>query len=229
MVHFVRFTRQLSAVLAAALFSCCFAQAPSSALTETEQKWIAAAQPVLAYARQQGLALDIIVQPTVRPDISPLSMAYLGGRCKLVLTMRGNPIVEQQLEDVPLTFHGIVIEAMAAHEIGHCWRHSQGAWRALPSGFASVPGQGQEVSQKQRLEEGFADLVGMAWTQLEHPAQYDYVHRWLTRERGDGHSGGVHDTSGWVRSAASASIFSAGGSLFEQALVPWEAGVRAGN
>lgn len=229
MVHLARFTWPLTVVLAAVSFSCCFAQAPSSALTGDEQKWIAAAQPVLTYARQQGLAIDIIVQPTVRPDISPLSMAYLGGRCKLVLTMRGNPMVEQQLEDVPLTFHDIVIEAMAAHEMGHCWRHSQGAWRALPLGFAGAPGQGREVSQKQRLEEGFADLVGMAWTQRQHPAQYDYVHRWLTRERADGHSGSLHDTLIWLRKAASSSIFSVGGSLFEQALAPWEDGARAGN
>jgi len=227
MVHLARLAQLFVPVYAAAVLGCSWAQAPASALTGTEQKWIAAAQPVLAYARQQGLPVDIIVQPTVRPDISPLSMAYLGGRCKLVLTMRGNPMVEQHLEDVPLTFHNIVIEAMTAHEIGHCWRHSQGAWRALPSGFSSTPRLSQQVSEKQRLEEGFADLVGLAWTQRQHPAHYDFIHRWLTQERMDGNNGDVHDTSVWIRKAASASIFSSGGNLFEQALVPWEAGARA--
>jgi hypothetical protein len=229
MVHLACLARCLVPIFAAAVLGNTWAQAPSSALTEPEQQWIAAVQPVLGWARKQGLAVDIIVQPTVRPEVSPLSMAYLGGRCKLVLTMRGNPMVLQQLEDVPLALHAIVIEAMAAHEIGHCWRHSQGAWRALPSGFASVPVRGQEVSQKQRLEEGFADLVGMAWTQQQHPAQYEFVHDWLTRERADAQGGGAHDTSAWVRTAASPSIFNTGASLFEQALVPWEAGVRAGN
>lgn len=204
--------------------------ASGASLTDTEQRWLAAAQPVLAYARQAGLPVDIIVQPTARPELSPLSMAYLGGRCKLVLTMRGNPKVEQHLEGMPPVLHPVLIEAMAAHELGHCWRHRQGAWQALPSGFSApsphvaaplVPG-----ADAQRLEEGFADLVGLAWTSSRHPAHYAAVHAWLMDEREGGHSGSAHDTRLWVRMAADASVFSRDTNLFEQALSPWEAGLR---
>jgi hypothetical protein len=234
-----------------------------AALTGEEQRWIAAGAPVLAWARAQGLAVDIIVQPTEHPELSPLSMAYIGGRCKLVLSMRGNPMVAQHLEGVPQALHGVLIEVMTAHEVGHCWRHAQGAWQALPAGFASAapaagavmrppsggPASSREAqdahdgqdAQAQRREEGFADLVGLAWAWSRHPQHYRRIHDWLLRERGQDVSAGesgstgavtkdgvehAHDTSLWVELARDAAVFGSTGDLFEQAQAPWEAGLR---
>jgi len=36
-----------------------------------------------------------------------------------------------------------------------------------------------------RREEGFADLVGLAWTQTHHPSQYAPVYAWLARLRNE--------------------------------------------
>jgi hypothetical protein len=60
-------------------------------LTAIERTWLEAAAPVLSYARAQRLPLDIIVQPQPTPGETPLGMAFVDGRCKLVLSMRGNP------------------------------------------------------------------------------------------------------------------------------------------
>lgn len=244
--------RRAHYVAVALVALACIQVNAGSDLTDTEQRWIAAAQPVLAYARRAGLPVDIIVQPVVRPDLSPLSMAFIDGRCKLVLTMRGNPKVERHLDAVEPALQGIVIEAMTAHELGHCWRHRQGSWQVMPSAFAGPahdaaadaasdgsasgrrsPGSGADIQREagaaQRREEGFADLVGLAWTLSRHPAQYARVHDWLTRERdvGGHHHGASHDTALWVEIARDPAVFAAGGSLFEQALQPWQAGLRA--
>ncbi|MBC7435042.1 MAG: hypothetical protein H7332_03110 [Bdellovibrionales bacterium] len=202
-------------------------------ITELEQRWLTAGAPVLEHARQAGLTIDIIVQPNVQLDVSPLSMAFINGRCKLVLTMRGNPMVEQHLEGVAAALHEAVIEAMVAHEVGHCWRHSQGSWRFLPAGFAapqttnSLSGGSSRLlrdADYKRREEGFADLVALAWTHSRRPAQYRQVHAWLAGEREDGSSGSAHDTAVWVQLARDYAVFGAG-NLFEQAQRPWEAGL----
>lgn len=206
-------------------------------ITETEQRWLAAGAPVLEHARQAGLQVDIIVQPNVQFDVSPLSMAFINGRCKLVLTMRGNPMVAEHLDGVAPALQDAVIEAMVAHEIGHCWRHSQGAWRALPAGFArpltsmfTMAGGSRSLqdADDKRREEGFADLVGLAWTHSRHPEQYRQVHAWLASERGDGIPGSAHDTTVWVQLASDQTTFGAG-NLFEQAQRPWEAGLQTGD
>ena len=121
--------RQLLFLAAASL-----AAVPSWGLTETETRWLSAATPVLAYAEQARLPLDVVVQPQNAPGKAPLAMAFVDGRCKLVLSMRGNPQAEAALASVAAPLQPTVIEAMAAHELGHCWRHLQGAWHALPAG-----------------------------------------------------------------------------------------------
>ncbi len=229
------------AFIAAALIPLAAVLIPAAAtaaagLTELEQSWIDAGQPVLRYARQVGLPVDIIVQPTVRLDVFPLSMAFIDGRCKLVLTMRGNPIVERQLRDAPDGLRTILIETMVAHELGHCWRHTQGAWRALPSGFAAPSAlnglQGRNLSRNQadsqRREEGFADLVGLAWVRNRHPAAYAQVHTWLVGQRDEPAApGAAHDTLMWVELARDPAVLGRGErGVFEQALGLWEAGLR---
>ena len=77
----------LAAALAAASLS---AHAGTADLTPLEQRWIAAAYPVLAYARSVNLPIDIVVQPQAGPNDVPLAMGFAGERCKLVLSLRGN-------------------------------------------------------------------------------------------------------------------------------------------
>jgi len=123
----------MSKVIFAAAVLCAAAQAlPAAAadLTPLEQRWLGAALPVIEYSHSLNLPIDIVVQPQAGPNDVPMAMGFAGGRCKLVLSLRGNPDAERQLDGVPAAQQGELIEAMAAHEIGHCWRYAQGAWHA---------------------------------------------------------------------------------------------------
>jgi ADP-ribose pyrophosphatase YjhB (NUDIX family) len=130
---------------------------------------------------------------------------------------------------------GELIEAMAAHEIAHCWRYAQGAWHALPAGFVEV---GEETAadpsllaeskamREMRREEGYADLVALAWTRHQHPGDYARVHAWLDKVRAVqpvARSG--HDTRIWVKLAADGSRFGSAGKPFEDAAALWKEGL----
>lgn len=205
-------------------------------LTDIETGWLSAATPVLSYAKQQKLPLDVIVQPQPTPGSSPIAMGFVDGRCKLVLSMRGNPKADAALRDVPAGLRGAVIETMTAHEVGHCWRHVHGAWNSLPAGFSEVPvtddgdAEGERLRRDMRAtrrEEGFADLVGLAWTLRQRPQQYAEVYRWLEQQRRHpGVPGNHHDTRAWIRLARDRSAFDAGADgLFEQARALWQQGL----
>jgi hypothetical protein len=206
-------------------------------LTPAERAWLEAARPVLAYARQQGLPLDIIVQPQPTPGETPVGMAFVNGRCKLVLSMRGNPEAQATLDGVSPALMGPVVEAIAAHELAHCWRHLQRRWGSLPAGLTDtplfdrlVPEQAQLLTDmwRTRREEAYADLVGLAWTLRRHPALYGQVHAWHVRLRADqAVDTGPHDTRVWVRLAGDTGRFQAGGSIFEQVDALWVAGLLA--
>ncbi len=204
-------------------------------LTDMEMRWLKAASPVLAYAQSIKLPIDIIVQPVARPSDVPLAMGFMKGRCKLVLSMRGNPDAEKVLDKVPAADRGILMEAMAAHEVGHCWRYAQGAWRELPAGFVET---GEETAadpsllaeskalRENRREEGYADLVALAWVKRHHPEKYTQVYQWLSTLREDqpvARSG--HDTRAWVRLARDGSIFKPTASPFEDASGAWRHGL----
>ncbi len=204
-------------------------------LTALEKRWLSAAEPVLAYSRQIKLPLDIIVQPKPRPGDVPLAMGFDGGRCKLVMSLRENPDAETVLEGVPVDHQAELIEAMAAHEIAHCWRYAQGVWHSLPAGFTEV---GQERAEDQALldaakhmrdtrrEEGYADLVALAWTRQTDPSSYARVYGWLEQVRGRvavARSG--HDTRNWVRLARDGSRFDGAGDPFEAAARLWREGL----
>jgi hypothetical protein len=209
--------------------------ASAADLTEQETRWLSAAAPVLSYSRQLKLPIDIIVQPEAKPGSVPLAMGFADGRCKLVVSLRGNPDAETILSGVAESARGELIEAMAAHEIGHCWRYAQGAWHALPAGFVEVGEQSAsdksllaaaKAMRENRREEGYADLVALAWTRHSHPGDYGRVHAWLDKVRAVqpvARSG--HDTRVWVKLAADAGGFGSADKPFEDAAAMWKQGL----
>ncbi len=213
--------------------------APRAAeLTATETRWLVGMRPVLAFARQARLPLDVVVQPQPAPGAAPLALAYVDGRCKLVFSMRDNPEAQATLERVEADLLDATLEMMAAHELGHCRRYVDGAWYRLPAGFVAGVSAAIDAAvvdpdlraayaamQAARREEGYADLVGLAWTQQRRPQDYSRLHAWLLAERlRDLVHGSHHDTLAWIRLAdqgavlADPSIFSGPAALWAEGL-----------
>ncbi|MFC5511580.1 hypothetical protein ACFPOU_10645 [Massilia jejuensis] len=210
------------------------ASAPAADLTALEQRWLQAAAPVLSYSQSLKLPIDIIVQPQARPTDVPLAIGYAGGRCKLVLSLRGNPQAEAVLAGIPVDAQGELIEAMAAHEIAHCWRHAQGAWNALPAGFVEdgeeTAGDGSLLAiaralRESRREEAYADLAALAWTRHSNPGAYARVHAWLSAVRGGQTARGGHDTRVWVELARDAGSFGKAEAPFQDVEPVWRDGL----
>lgn len=215
-----------------------FTVAPAHAapsLTPHETRWLSAASPVLAYSQRLNLPIDIIVQPNARPGDVPLAMGFDGKRCKLVLSMRGNPDADAILETVPEADRGLLIEAMTAHEVGHCWRYAHGVWHALPAGFVetdeefagtdSLLAAAKEMRDSRR-EEGYADLVALAWTARNHPDAYAQVYGWLAAFRGEQPvARNAHDTRAWVALARDAGEFGHAATPFDDVASLWGKGL----
>ncbi len=205
-------------------------------LTPTEMRWLRGAWPVIVFVRNVNLPLDIVVQPQDSPGAAPLALAFVDGRCKLVLSMRGNAQAEATLERIEPDILDATLELMAAHELGHCRRYLDGAWYGLPAGFnATLPEalrpelRTDYVNMKAaRREEGYGDLVGLAWAQQQHPRQYARLHAWLVSERSrDLLPGSHHDTLAWVRLAQDGGSL-AGPSIFAAADRLWAVGLAVG-
>lgn len=209
----------------------------ASELTALESRWLQGAWPVVAFAKAAGMPLDITVQPQPTPGLTPLAMAFVDGRCKLVLSMRGNDEAQATLDRIEPGLLDEAIELMAAHELGHCKRYLDGLWQQLPKGFtsgdAATPGARPRDDpagvKAQRREEGFADLVGLAWIQRQHPARYAQLHAWLAAERSrDLVPGSEHDTLAWVRLAGDGKSLDRP-SIFSGAAALWSAGLTPGD
>lgn len=225
---------------------CCLAlpilatPAGAAELTSMETRWLQAAAPVLAYARGLDLPIDIVVQPQAGPNDVPMAMGFAAKRCKLVLSMRGGIDAEAILAGLPPGQQDLMIETMAAHEIAHCWRYAQGVWHALPAGFVDVESAAPDGAppplaemaravremREMRREEGYSDLVALAWVASRHPQHYRAVHTWLQGVRtAQAIPGGGHDTLAWVRLAADAGSFEARPVVFEAVDRLWSAGL----
>lgn len=222
--------------LAAAAALSFAAPAGASGLTELEERWLRLSWPAVTYAKAQGLPLDIVVQPQPSAGLAPLAMAYVEGRCKLVLSTRGNPEAERTLAQIPAALLTPVVEAMAAHELGHCWRYVRGAWNTVPAGFSAPrevnatdaqTRQARQEMQQTRREEAYADLVALAWTQRRHPQHYAAVHAWLSAFRDDGGpAGNHHDTLAWIRLAADPARLGSAATPFDDAWPLWQQGLQ---
>jgi hypothetical protein len=211
------------------------AAATAAELTVLEQRWLRAAAPVLAYSQQIKLPIDIVVLSKAGAGDVPLAMGFDGSRCKLVLSLRGNPDAETVLEGVPEHARGELIEAMAAHEVGHCWRHAQGGWNVLPAGFVETGAEtapeealvaASKAMREMRREEGYADLAALAWIRRNRPDGYQRIYAWLAALRHEvpvARSG--HDTRAWVRLARDGTRFGNAAAPFEAALPLWKEGL----
>lgn len=207
----------------------------SASLTELETRWLKAAAPVLSYSKSINLPIDIIVQPSARPGDVPLAMGFKDGRCKMVLSMRGNPDAESVLAKVPADEQALLIEAMAAHEAAHCWRYAQGAWHQLPAGFTEVSDEQSDDAallaesksmRENRREEGYADLVALSWTKHHHPKEYARVFAWLESVRGSKPEVRTsHDTWAWVKLARDSNVFDLAATPFEGVRETWSRGL----
>ena len=224
---------RMQAVLAGCWMMLAAQAGAEDALTPLERRWLAFAQPVLAESRARRLPLDVVVQPQPNDGEPPVAMAFVSGRCKLVLTMRGPG--DTSAPDVDADLARPFVEAMFAHELAHCWRHVHGAWHALPGGFRLLPRdvqagplpRPQDEQQATRIEEGYADLVALAWTLQRAPADYARVHRWLSEVRAGQPPEAVdHDTRIWLALAHDPVVFGPGGSIFERSAPVWQAGLE---
>jgi hypothetical protein len=210
-------------------------------LTETETRWLRHGWPALAYAQKQGLPVDVVVLPAAKPGDAPLAMGFDKGRCKLVLAMRGNPAAESTIDGIPASLRQAAVEAMMAHEVAHCWRHVKGHWHSVPAGFSGTAGGSSHTPtsdtdlarwradmHRTRREEGFADLVGLAWTQERHPHLYADVHAWLAALRAEQPVPGAHhDTRAWIRLAADPRAFASAPTPFEAVEALWTHGLAS--
>ena len=228
----------LAAALAVTLPSAAHASGDDG-LADNERAWIAAAMPVVRHGRALHMPLDIVVQPDAQPDASPIALGIRDGRCKLVLSLRGNPGADALQAGVPRDRFEAVAQAVFAHELAHCWRWSQGAWHALPAGFVDAPAVSEPATgdtatlaalalemRETRREEAYADLVGLAWTARTHPADYAAVREWIGHFRDDALPGDHHDTTPWLHLADDPGVFAADADLFMAAGRLWEQGLH---
>jgi hypothetical protein len=206
-------------------------------LTEQESRWLEAAGPVLMHARQEWLLpVDVLVQTQEALPYAPISTGLMNGRCKLVFAMRSNAALDEPMQALAPELFNAVAQAIVAHEVAHCWRMTRGAANSnISYGFISrakaVNSKGwfshdlQNIRES-RLEEGFADLFGLAWTQQQHPQHYEQVHAWLSIKRESQRTpGGEHDTLAWLRLAKDPIIFKTEGSALDQVMGPWRQGL----
>jgi hypothetical protein len=81
-----------------------------------------------------------------------------------------------------------------------------------------------------RREEGYADLVGLAWTLSRRSEQYPQVLAWLEAYRADQPVDGAHhDTRVWIRLVRDPRAFGTGGTPFERADAVCREGLRIGD
>lgn len=207
----------------------------ASDLTPLERRWLRGIWPVVVFAKAEGMPLDIVVQPQPTPGAAPLALGFVDGRCKLAFSMRGNEQAQATIDRIEPDLFDATLELMAAHELGHCRRYLDGTWLGSPAGFTgSVPaGLPPEFLSAYvhmaaaRREEGYADLVGLAWVQQRHRQNYARLHAWLVEERArDLIAGSHHDTLAWLRLAVDGVALTQP-SIFVGAAKLWGAGLAA--
>lgn len=131
---------------------------------------------------------------------APAEMEVGGGRCVLHLRTRGNPVADVLLRQAAADDRLVWMQAILVHEIAHCWRW-QGQDAALQQFAALIGTAGRdsrrldEVHQRMRDEETFADVAALAWVAQAAPEQFEAMLGAFGRLRGNFTlSAGAHDT-----------------------------------
>ena len=179
-------------------------------LSDIEKRWLRGVWPVVQYDKTAQMLLDTAVQPQPALNAAPLALSYIGGRCKLVFSVRGTAQADTALNGLDADLQDAAIELMAAHELGHCQRYQSGAWHGMPAGFVAQESAALHLAslaawaelQAARREEGYGDLIGLAWTERHRAPLYARLHGWLPALRSaDMVLGSHHDTRAWVELA----------------------------
>lgn len=194
--------------------------------TALESKWIKNIDPVVRYGLEQKLKITVAVNVNVKNGISPIG---IDTSCKFILNFRDNKAALDLEDSIPDEIYKPVSEAIAAHELAHCWRSINGLYGVLPPGIMDTASLDDEKVKKIRLErreEGFADLVGLAWVQSRYSAQtYAEVLEWFKEFRSDpDYSGDSHDTRVWLELAGDMKI-DKNTPIFEQVMPRWRSGL----
>jgi hypothetical protein len=208
--------------------------AGESSLTVQETYWLQSALPVLTYAKEMGLPISITVQPQAAPEATPVALGMANGVCKLIFSMRGNEIVGTLLEGVPTGEQGFMIEAIIAHEIGHCWRHIRSKWNSVPDGYKE-PAEKKGIradllvdikaARVQQREEGYADLVALFWIKKNHPSAFAEVYEWLLNKREKTAAQSIYNTNNtteFLKSVRGMMTIDTNETPFDRAQVVWE-------
>jgi hypothetical protein len=196
--------------------------AGKSSLTAQETYWVQSALPVLTYAKEMGLPISITVQPQPEPEAMPVALGMANGVCMLIFSMRGNELVETLLEGVPTDEQSFMIEAILAHEIGHCWRHVHSKWNTVPEGYKEpAEEKGIKAARFQQREEGYADLAALFWIKKNHPAAFADVYEWLLNKREKMAAQPIYNTKEFLKAVQSMTI-EANETPFYRAQVVWE-------
>ena len=66
-------------------------------LSDIEKRWLRGVWPVVQHAKAAQMHLDTAVQPQPVLNAAPLVLSYIGGRCKLVFSMRGTAQADRTL------------------------------------------------------------------------------------------------------------------------------------
>lgn len=66
-------------------------------LSDIEKRWLRGVWPVVQHAKAAQMHLDTAVQPQPVLNAAPLVLSYIGGRCKLVFSIRGTAQADRTL------------------------------------------------------------------------------------------------------------------------------------
>ena len=67
------------------------------------ERWLRGVWPVVQHAKAAQMHLDTAIQPQPVLNAAPLALAYIGGRCKLVFSMRGKAQADTALDGLTPT------------------------------------------------------------------------------------------------------------------------------
>ncbi|MEX8493845.1 hypothetical protein [Sphaerotilus sp.] len=190
---------RLSPVLAVWLLLCLLVSGSGAAWAAADAEAPRWEEIAARLVRQPGFAA-LPIRITTGTGHAPAEMQVGGGRCMLHLHTRGNPVADVLLRQAAPEDRRVWVQAILVHEIAHCWRW-QGQDAALQQFAALIGTAGRdtrrldEVHQRLRDEETFADVAALAWVAQAAPGQFDAMLGAFERLRGNATlSAGTHDT-----------------------------------